>query len=82
MDTKLTLKLDSKTIGKVKVYAKKNNRTLSDLVETYFENLTSEAHETPAAYTPVVKQLLGKVKLPKHFDFKKDYGDYLSKKYK
>jgi len=70
MDTKLTLKLDSKTIGKVKVYAKKNHQTLSDLVETYFENLTSEARETPAAYTPVVKQLLGKVKLPKNFDFK------------
>ena len=82
MDTKLTLKLDSKTIGKVKVYAKKNHQTLSSLVETYFENLTREASEAPASYSPVVKQLLGKVKLPKNFDFKKEYTNYLSKKYK
>ncbi len=81
MDTKLTLKLDSKTIDKVKIYAKKNHQTLSDLVETYFENLT-EVREEPAAYTPIVKQLMGKVKLPKNFDFKKEYTNYLSKKYK
>jgi hypothetical protein len=82
MDTKLTLKLDSKTIGKVKVYAKKNHQTLSDLVETYFENLTSEVRESPASYGPVVRQLMGKVKLPKNFDFKKEYTDYFNKKYK
>jgi hypothetical protein len=81
MDTKLTLKLDSKTIDKVKVYAKKNHQTLSDLVETYFENLT-EVHEASAVYTPIVKQLMGKAKLPKHFDLKKDYADHLAKKYK
>ncbi len=32
--------------------------------------------------TPMVKQLLGKVKLPKRFNFKKEYSGYLSKKYK
>ncbi len=32
--------------------------------------------------TPGVKQLLGKVKLPKGFNFKREYSGYLSKKYK
>jgi hypothetical protein len=82
MDTKLTLKLDSKTIDKMKVYAKKNHQTLSALVESYFENITTEAHETPAEYSPVVKQLMGKVNLPKDYDFKKEQADHLRKKYK
>ncbi len=82
MDTKLTLKLDDRTIQKAKNFARKNHQTLSDLVESYFENLTHEVHETPAEYTPVVKQLIGQVKLPKQFDPKKEYAGYLDKKYK
>lgn len=82
MDTKLTLKLDSKTIQKVKVYAQKNHQTVSNLVESYFENLTHEAHESPASYTPVVKQLMGKARIPRTFDLKKAYAGHLSKKYK
>jgi|GEM_PF-3279568 hypothetical protein len=31
--------------------------------------------------TPVVKQLMGKVKLRKGFNFKKEYAGYLSEKY-
>ena len=31
--------------------------------------------------TPLVKSLIGIAKLPKDFDFKKEYGDYLYNKY-
>ncbi|HTC20166.1 MAG TPA: DUF6364 family protein [bacterium] len=82
MDTKLTLKLDAETIQKVKIYAKKNHQSLSGLVESYFENLTHEVREKAAPYSPIVRQLKGKVKLDKAFDTKEDYAGYLGKKYK
>lgn len=31
--------------------------------------------------TPIVKSLVGVIKLPKDFDYKKDYAEYLLKKY-
>ena len=82
MDTKLTLKLDSDTIQKVKLYAKKNHQSLSGLVENFFENLTQGVQEEAAPYGPLVRQLKGRVKLKRDFDFKNSYADSLSKKYK
>ena len=82
MDTKLTLKLDSGTIQKVKLYAKKSRQSLSGLVEHYFENLTQGVKEEAAPYGPLVKQLRGRVKLKKNFDLKSSYGDSLRKKYR
>ena len=35
MDTKLTLTLEQNIIIKAKIYAKKNKRSLSDLIENY-----------------------------------------------
>ena len=32
--------------------------------------------------TPLVESLSGVVKLPKDFDYKKEYTDYLTEKYK
>jgi hypothetical protein len=82
MDTKLTLKLDSQTIQKVKVYAKKNHQSLSGLVENFFENLTQGVREEAAPYSPIVRQLKGRVKLGKNPDPKAGYAAHLRKKYK
>jgi hypothetical protein len=82
MDTKLTLKLDSETIQKVKLYAKKNHQSLSGLVESYFENLTHEVREEGVPYTPIVRQLKGRVKLDKALHRKEAYAEHLRKKYK
>jgi hypothetical protein len=78
MDTKLTLMLDKRIIGRAKAYAKRNQKSLSGLVENYFKNLT-ENHQPDdgIASTQLVKELTGILKLKPDFDLKKDRLDYL-----
>ena len=59
METKLTLKLDQSVIKSVKVYAEKNNRSLSKLVEDYFRNLILESDNKKAQISPLVQELSG-----------------------
>ncbi len=81
MDAKLTLKLNEDIIEKAKVYAKAKNTSLSDLVENYLHKLT-RAKKSKKTITPLIKSLSGIISLPKNQDEKKDYADYLTKKYK
>lgn len=78
METKLTLKLDADVINLVKVYAEKNSRSLSKLVEDYFRKLISE-NAPPKSYSPLVEELSGVIS---EDDLKSaDYVSYLEKKY-
>lgn len=79
MDTKLTLKLDSSVIENAKIYAKKKNISLSQLIETYLNLLSGP--KDPQDITPLVKSLSGIVKLPKKYDYKKEYKKHLTDKY-
>ena len=81
MDAKLTLNIDIDVARKAKVYAKKEGRSLSDLVENYLKLLTKNTAVEDSEYTPRVKALLGSVTLPKDFDYKKELVDALVKKY-
>jgi hypothetical protein len=81
MDAKLTLNIDRDVAHKAKVYAKKEGRSLSDLVENYLKLLTKNSTVEDSEYTPRVKALLGSVTLPKDFDYKKELVDALVKKY-
>ena len=81
MDAKLTLNIDRDVARKAKVYAKKEGRSLSDLVENYLKLLTKNSAIEDSEYTPRVKALLGSVTLPKEFDYKKELVDALVKKY-
>ena len=80
MDTKLTLKLDKKTIEKAKLYARKNNLSLSQIVEMYFKYIVNE--KDFENYTPLIKELSGIIEMGNSADYKDDYTDYLIKKYK
>ena len=80
MDTKLTLKLDQKVIESAKVYAKKKQTSVSAMVENYLQKVTSKSTQT-TKISPLVESLSGIIDLPKNFNPKKDYGDYLNKKY-
>lgn len=80
MDTKLTLKLDSVIIGRAKNYARKKNTSLSQLIETYLNLLTSPQVGNPVV-TPLVKSLSGVIDLPKDYDSKGSYKRHLLKKY-
>jgi Family of unknown function (DUF6364) len=81
MDAKLTLNIDKDVARKAKVYAKKEGRSLSDLVENYLKLLTKNSTIEDSEYSPRVKALLGSVTLPKDFDYKKELADALVKKY-
>ena len=58
MESKLTLKLDCAAIESAKKYAKKHNRSLSGMVENYFNHL-SEERLPPGKHSPVVENLSG-----------------------
>ena len=80
MDAKLTLKLDDNVIEKAKEYAKAKNTSLSALIENYLQKITSEK-KGKRKITPLVKSLSGIIDLPAEYDHKKDYADYLMRKY-
>ena len=82
MDTKLTLKLSQDVIEKAKIYAKSKKTSLSNLIENYLQNITDNSTKNEDEITPIVKSLSGIIKLPKNYDSKKDYADFLTKKYK
>jgi hypothetical protein len=82
METKLTLKLNRRTIQKAKKYVLVNNTSISKLVENYFDSLTVNDSNNDDYISPVVKELSGVINLKRSPDRKTDYTKYLSKKYK
>jgi hypothetical protein len=80
MTTKLTLTVEKDVIESAKLYAKQNGRSLSALIENYLKALVQK--ENPEEeLSPKVKELMGSIKLPKGFDYKKELTEALSKKY-
>jgi len=81
MDNKLTLKLNDQVIEKAKEYAKKKNTSLSKLIESYLQFLTSGRQPDSDEITPLVKSLSGLLDQTKLSDNKVAYKKHLSKKY-
>ena len=79
MNTKLTLNIDKGVIDQAKSYAKDNNVSLSKLIESYLNSLTTKS-EKKSKISPLVKSLTGVIP-SENYDDKKDYKDYLSEKY-
>ena len=78
MDVKLTLKMDQNVINAMKQYAAQNDKSLSNLVEEFFKNMTAVGNKNENI-SPLVKELSGIIS-------EKDlenisYTDYLEKKY-
>lgn len=82
MDTKLTLKLNQKIIEKAKLYASDKKMSLSRIVESYLQSLTSESNGTELEISPFVKSIATGTKIPTNLDYKKEYSDFLFEKYK
>lgn len=80
MNTKLTIKLDEEVIEQAKIYAKKQNISLSKLIEYYLAQITSK--QKKETINPIVKELSGILKLPKNLDAKKAYRQHILNKYK
>jgi len=81
MTTKLTLTIDDAVIAIAKKYAKQNGKSLSDIVENYLMSLSSKGN-TEENISPSVLKLMGSIKLPDNFDYKKELTRGLAKKYK
>jgi hypothetical protein len=81
MTTKLTLTIEDSVITIAKKYAKQQGKSLSDIVENYLMSLTSKENKEDSI-SPSILKLMGVVKLPDDFDYKKELTKGLVKKYK
>ncbi len=81
MNTKLTLTIEDSVIEKAKNYARKRERSLSNLIENYLRLLTSEEENIKNETSPIVKNLRGSFKMPNDFDYKKELSNRLAEKY-
>lgn len=81
MKTKLTLRLNNDVIRRAKIYAQKHKTSLSKMIESYLNSVTGNKSEN-IEITPLVKSLSGVIELPEDYDYRKDYADHLSEKYK
>ncbi|MEP6844717.1 MAG: DUF6364 family protein [Panacibacter sp.] len=81
MTTKLTLTIEEKVIDSAKQYAQKRGKSLSHIVENYLKSITSKEIRDDTI-SPKVLKFMGVIKLPKDFNYKKELGNALSKKYK
>ena len=79
MNTKLTLNIDKGVIDQAKSYAKENSVSLSKLIESYLDSLTT-CSEKKSKISPLVKSLTGVIP-SENYDDKKDYKNYISEKY-
>jgi hypothetical protein len=84
MDTKLTVKLNKRTIDRAKRYAKKHNTSLSKLLERYLNSVTSEETDDVGSdieISPLVKSMTGVISIPDDVNYKDIYHQHLDEKY-
>ena len=83
MNAKLTLKLDQEIIEKAKKYASERKLSLSRLIENYLGSLPADKkNDDEIEISPFIKSLQTVVKIPADLDYKKEYQNYLTEKYK
>lgn len=76
--SKLTLSIDNRVIKRAKYFAKKSNRSLSNIVETDLDKITRE--DDPEV-DDELDQITGIIDLPDDIDVKKDIRTILAGKY-
>jgi hypothetical protein len=79
MNTKLTLNLNKSVIEQAKYYAKSNHVSLSKLIENYLDSLSRNS-DSADEISPLVASLTGVIPNDS-VNEKKEYTDYLTKKY-
>lgn len=85
MDAELILKFDKDVIEQAQEYAAAQQRSLSDLVESYFKSLIIPERPTDREkfpITPFVRSMAKGTLLPNDLDYKKEYQEYLLQKHK
>jgi hypothetical protein len=83
MESTLTLNMEPMIFEKIKNYASARKMSLSNMVETYLQSLvTTKTESDDIEISPFVRSLSCGVKIPANLNYKKEYSDYLMKKYK
>jgi hypothetical protein len=81
MTTKLTILVDESIIDDAKLYAKKQGRSVSKIVEEYLKNITSTNKKNEKKLDPLVESLWGSIKLNESDDYSDLLKDALMEKY-
>ena len=81
MNTKLTLKLNKRSIERAKRYAKKNKQSLSGMVENYFNIISDKETSSEFEVSPNVLELSGIIQLSDDINIKESYNKHLEEKY-
>jgi len=81
MNTKLTLKLNKRSIDRAKRYAHRNKQSLSAIVENYFNLIAEKENMDEIEISPNVLELSGIIKLDEDLDLREVYGKHLEEKY-
>jgi hypothetical protein len=76
---KLTLSVDEGVVERAKQFAANNGTSVSRLVEQYLDSVSRPVDLS--SLPPHLRSLVGIVKAPPDFDARKEYRDYLAKKY-
>ncbi len=80
MTTKLTLSIEQEVIKTAKTYAQAKGRSLSDLIENYLRTLSGKEPDNEEL-SPKISKLVGSVKLPKNYNYKKNLSEEINKKF-
>lgn len=83
MTERLNLTIDPDIKKKAVSFAKKQNKSISKIVEDYLSELTKSKKKGKIEIPPEVKAVTGSLKAPKnkHMDWRKAKVDYLTKKH-
>lgn len=82
MNAKLTLTIDKKVIEKAKSYAKSENRSLSNLIESFLRQVSNnEKINDDDEIHPEIAALRGSIKVSKDFNYKEELEKALRDKY-
>lgn len=80
MQTKLTLRIDEKLIERAKSHSQRTGKSVSKMVEDYFELLPNEQEPEARHLTPIVSSLLGILRNANVDE--EDYRRHLEEKYR
>ena len=81
MNVKLTLKLNKKAIEGAKKYAQKNKKSLSVMVEKYFNLISDNDSISEIEISPNVRDLSGIVKFSENISVREVYRKHIEEKY-
>jgi Holliday junction resolvase RusA-like endonuclease len=81
MNATLTLSLEDKVFAQVENYVQEQEIPLSKLIENYLISLVSIKKSKRKTINPIVEELTGIIPDMETDNYKKEYQDYLTKKY-